>query len=215
MRIILIIFVVLLLAAGALVYFTDPEGCAFVAGRVRDRVLEMFRPAPAPSSAADEPSSSTPTEPSPSSASETSPSAAAQPSPSPVTETPPPKRSWEPPRGIPAQPNWTWTTARGVYKNVRIVKIEADCVTIIDDDGGALVNIADLPDDIQQQLNYDPDAAKVAAAKRTQDDQASMQVLENERANAPGAFDEDMIDYPAALAAAKSSGRHVLLFFTG
>jgi hypothetical protein len=113
---------------------------------------------------------------------------------SPVASTPPAPPAWTPPAVTPAQDNWTWTTAKATYKNVKITKIEADCVTIIDDDGGALVSIADLPADIQKMLNYDPVAAKAAATERQQDDLASQQALTAQRA-----FDESLTDYPGAL----------------
>jgi hypothetical protein len=74
---------------------------------------------------------------------------------------------WSPPAAIPAQANWTWTTSDGkTYQDVRITKVEADCVTILDADGGARISIATLPPDLQKELNYDPAAAAQASARR-------------------------------------------------
>ncbi len=63
-----------------------------------------------------------------------------------------------------------WTTSDGkVYKGVMVVKVEADAVTIIDDDGGALVPLVKLPANLQQRFNYDPEKAKAAAARAKAD----------------------------------------------
>jgi len=84
-----------------------------------------------------------------------------------VTPAPPPTPAgWTPPATIPAQPDWTWTTSQGVFKNVHIIKVEADCVTILHAGGQALVAIYELPPDLQKQLNYNPAAAIAAAAAR-------------------------------------------------
>ena len=99
-----------------------------------------------------------------------------------------------PPTTLPSQPNWTWATTDGrhVYRNVVVCKVEADCVTILDDDGGARVAIADLPTDIQKQLNYDPDLAAAASAERQRQEQASQQALlaEKQMANTNKATEE-------------------------
>jgi len=91
-------------------------------------------------------------------------------------------RSFFPPVPLPQQANWTWTTSDGhTYRNVVIQKVEADCVTILDYDGGARIDISTLPVDIQNQLNYDPELAAEASAKRNQDDSASTAEMEKER----------------------------------
>jgi hypothetical protein len=75
--------------------------------------------------------------------------------------------AWSPPAAIPAQAHWNWTTSDGkTYQDVRITKVEADCVTILDADGGARISISTLPPGIQQQLNYDAAAAAQASARR-------------------------------------------------
>ena len=122
---------------------------------------------------------------------------------------------WAPPAVIPAQPDWTWTTSQGTYHKVRILKVEADCVTILDDEGGALVPISELPSALQQQLNYDPAASAAAAAVRQRDDAVAGAVLARERAAAPGGTAATAADYPSALAQAKQTGQRVMLHFTG
>ena len=47
-----------------------------------------------------------------------------------------------------------------------ITSVEADCVTILTDDGGARIDLAVLPPEIQKQLNYNPLLAKRASDKR-------------------------------------------------
>ena len=92
-----------------------------------------------------------------------------------VVETPPSvpvvSRPFIPPNPLPAQAYWTWKTTDGkTYKNVVIAKVEADCVTILDDTGGSRISIATLPADIQKQLNYDPELAKIAMDARAKED---------------------------------------------
>ena len=89
-----------------------------------------------------------------------------------------PQKIFNPPATLPAQPDWTWTSTDGhIYKNVVVAKVEADCVTILDDDGGARVDIGTLPPDIQKQLNYDPELAAQAAAERQKQEQAAQSAL--------------------------------------
>jgi nucleoredoxin len=71
-----------------------------------------------------------------------------------------PLTTWTPPAKIPAQPNWTWTTTDGTtYKNVKIISVDPENVTILHEDGGAQVPISTLTPDLQKLLNYDPKAA--------------------------------------------------------
>jgi len=103
--------------------------------------------------------------------------------PAPVAPTPPPSPAhavvestgplvFIPPNPLPAQPNWTWMTTDGkVYKNVVIKMVEADCVTVIDEDGGGRIEIALLPPDIQKLLNYNPALAKRFNDQRIKDDE--------------------------------------------
>ena len=74
-----------------------------------------------------------------------------------------------------------WKTTDGiVYKDVKVIKVEDDAVTIFYADGGARVDLVNLPPDLQKRFNYDPVKAKAAADKRAQDDAASDQALQKE-----------------------------------
>ena len=76
-------------------------------------------------------------------------------------------RPFVPPSPLPAQENWTWITSDGrTFKYVVVQRVEADIVTISHNQGNSVINIADLPSDIQKQLNYDPAQATAAAAAR-------------------------------------------------
>lgn len=78
-----------------------------------------------------------------------------------------------------------WTTTDGkVYKNVKILKLEDDAVTILDNNGGALVPLATLPPDLQAKFKYDPGKAKAAAAARAKADADNPAALEAERVQA-------------------------------
>jgi beta-glucanase (GH16 family) len=67
-----------------------------------------------------------------------------------------------------------WSTTDGkTYRDVKVVKVDDDAVTILDSDGGALVPLATLPPDLQKQFHFNSDKARIAAAKRMADDQAS------------------------------------------
>lgn len=93
-------------------------------------------------------------------------------------------RQFMPPSPLPAQTNWTWITSDGqTFNNVIVTKVEADCVTILHHDGGARIEIAKLPADIQQKLNYDPLLAAEATAKRSVEDQVSKTAMEQEKQN--------------------------------
>jgi len=78
---------------------------------------------------------------------------------SPATNSPP-ITPWTPPEVMPAHARWTWETSDGkTYQNVVVTQITADTVTISHDSGVAHVPIANLPPEIQKQLNYDSNAA--------------------------------------------------------
>ncbi len=78
-----------------------------------------------------------------------------------------------------------WKTTDGViYQNVKVLKVEADAVTILDSNGGALVSLAKLPADLQKRFNYDPAQAQAAADARAQSDAASVQSLNAEQKQA-------------------------------
>lgn len=94
-------------------------------------------------------------------------------------KAPAPTKVFVPPNPLPARADWTWTTSDGkTYKNVVITKVDADCVTILDADGGARLEIALLPADLQQQLNFDPELAANAEVRRGEHDQASEAAIE-------------------------------------
>jgi len=74
-----------------------------------------------------------------------------------------------------------WTTTDGkVYQGVKVVKVEADSVTILDSDGGARLALAILPPDLQKRFNYDPVKAKAAADARAKEDAVNAATLQAE-----------------------------------
>jgi hypothetical protein len=74
-----------------------------------------------------------------------------------------------------------WTTTDGkTYKGVSVEKVEPDAVTILDDDGGALVPLAKLTPDLQKRFGYDPAKAAAAADARAKADAASNAALQAE-----------------------------------
>ena len=81
-------------------------------------------------------------------------------------------KPWAPPDVLPAQPNWTWTTADGkTYENVVITKVELNSVSITHSAGVAHLDPALLPPDIQKQLNFDAAAAAAATAEEQREEQ--------------------------------------------
>jgi len=71
-----------------------------------------------------------------------------------------------------------WTTLDGkVYVKVTVVKTEPDAVTILYRDGGALVPLTNLPADLQQRFQYDPEKARAAADERAKDEAESAVAL--------------------------------------
>jgi hypothetical protein len=74
-----------------------------------------------------------------------------------------------------------WTTQDGnVYLQVTVVKVEADAVTILYRDGGALVPLVNLPVNLQERLHYDPEKARVAADVRAKEEARSTAALQAE-----------------------------------
>jgi hypothetical protein len=62
-----------------------------------------------------------------------------------------------------------WTTIDGkVYPQIKIIKVESDAVTILYRDGGALIPLIMLPDDLQKKFHYNASLAKAAADAREQ-----------------------------------------------
>jgi hypothetical protein len=92
----------------------------------------------------------------------------------PTVTTTPEIALFVPPDPLPQKDDWTWTTTDGkTYNKVKIVKVEADCVTILDSEGGARIDIGTLPADIQSQLKYNPALAHQAAQNRQNEIAAS------------------------------------------
>jgi hypothetical protein len=60
-----------------------------------------------------------------------------------------------------------WTTIDGkVYPQVKVIKVEPDAVTILYRDGGALIPLIKLPEDLQAKFHYNASIAKAAADAR-------------------------------------------------
>jgi hypothetical protein len=77
-----------------------------------------------------------------------------------------------------------WTTTDGkTYKNVKVIKQDETSVTILDDDGGAVVPLVNLPNDLQKKFNYDP--AKIQAEqKQKTDEQKAVALAQAAKAHA-------------------------------
>lgn len=73
-----------------------------------------------------------------------------------------------------------WIVEGKTYSNVKIVKIEADCVTILDADGGARLDLAKLPAELQKKLGYDADKAMSASEERKKDDAENAITMQKE-----------------------------------
>jgi beta-glucanase (GH16 family) len=79
-----------------------------------------------------------------------------------------------------------WSTTDGkTYREVKVVKVDDDAVTILDADGGALVPLASLSPALQKQFHFDPAKAKAAADRREAEEQASQQAVEQQKTSAP------------------------------
>ncbi len=92
-----------------------------------------------------------------------------------------------------------WTTTDGkVYRDVKVMKAEADAVTIICKDGGALVPLSTLPPDLQQRFDYDPAKAQAAADARAKANADSAKQLAIEKAKAKKLNDAKVAAYKAA-----------------
>lgn len=74
-----------------------------------------------------------------------------------------------------------WTTSDGInYRDVKVIRVEDDAITIIYKDGGALVPVAKLPVALQQRYHYDPIKAKTAADARAKANSESEKQLQLE-----------------------------------
>lgn len=88
-----------------------------------------------------------------------------------------------------------WQTTDGkTYKDIKVVKQDAVYVTILCADGGAKIEISNLPPDLQKKLNYDPLAAQaqVATTKKEQDEitanKAATKILYDNELTATGSI---------------------------
>jgi hypothetical protein len=74
-----------------------------------------------------------------------------------------------------------WMTTDGTkYENVKVIRVEADAVTILYKDGGALVPLFKLPPPLQQRFKYDPKKAKAAMEARAKADATNAKELQAE-----------------------------------
>jgi hypothetical protein len=78
-----------------------------------------------------------------------------------------------------ASPLWAedWTTTDGkTYKDVKVIQVDPDGVSILDADGGAKIPMTNLSVDLQKRFNYDSAKAAVAiAAKKEAEDKEAAQ----------------------------------------
>ena len=103
-----------------------------------------------------------------------------------------------------------WTTTDGVvYQDVKVIKIEADAVTILYRDGGLLLPLNKLPPALQKRLNYDADMAKAAQKRRADLEKESAAALQKEIEIADAMKQKDAEAQAQALAQAhaQSSGQ--------
>lgn len=78
-----------------------------------------------------------------------------------------------------------WTASNGkTYRDVKVIKVEDDAVTILDSDGGALVPLATLSPALQRQFNYDPEKARIAVERRQAEDAAEAQAVAQQKQEA-------------------------------
>jgi hypothetical protein len=74
-----------------------------------------------------------------------------------------------------------WTTTDGTsYKEVKVIRVEDDAITILYRDGGALIPIFKLPPALQKRFDYDPVKAKAAAEARAKADAENAKELQAE-----------------------------------
>ncbi len=75
-----------------------------------------------------------------------------------------------------------WQTTDGkTYQEVKVIKVEADAVTILYRDGGARVSLSVLPADLQQKFHYDPEKAEAAALKYAAEMKSSQAFISSEK----------------------------------
>jgi hypothetical protein len=102
-----------------------------------------------------------------------------------------------------------WTTIDGkVYRDIKVVKVEPDAVTILDKDGGALIPLMLLPEALQKKFNYDPEKARVAAEARLKADEENQHALHVEMAQADQIKAKQAAESKAAVKAYKAQNAH-------
>lgn len=75
-----------------------------------------------------------------------------------------------------------WTTSDGKsYHDIKVVRVEADAVTILDSDGGARISLAILSPELQQKFHYDPAKAALSAKQYEADHAFAEQQIAFER----------------------------------
>jgi hypothetical protein len=99
-----------------------------------------------------------------------------------------------------------WYLSDGkIYRDVLVVKVEDDAVTILHKAGGALVPLDKLPAYLQKKFHYDPVKAKIAAAARAKREAADARALEKEKTEAEKLQEQKAIDDANALQAAQTA----------
>jgi hypothetical protein len=103
-----------------------------------------------------------------------------------------------------------WTVKGKVYPGVKVLKVEADTVTFLDSDGGACLELADMPHDLQKRFRYDPVKGMEAAKAREEQAVADGHALQAEMDQADARKLQDQIDaanqiHDAQEAAARAS----------
>lgn len=74
-----------------------------------------------------------------------------------------------------------WTTIDGkVYPEIKVVRVDLDAVTILYRDGGVLIPLIKLPDNLQQEFHYDASIARAAADARDLADFENARALREE-----------------------------------
>ncbi|MCE0497209.1 MAG: hypothetical protein LV481_04600 [Methylacidiphilales bacterium] len=67
-----------------------------------------------------------------------------------------------------------WTTTDGhTYRNVKVLKQDDATVTIIDEEGGAVILLSKLAPDLQKKFHYDPTKAQAELQKKEADQKAA------------------------------------------
>ncbi len=102
-----------------------------------------------------------------------------------------------------------WVMPDGTtYENVSVVKVEADAVTIIHRNGGALVPLEKLPVYLQVKFHYDPVKAKIAAEIRARQDAQDAKALQAEMDLAAKKKNAQFVTDAKAEAKAKAAVAH-------